>query len=329
MKEEKGYPLDNPAKSSPQGRKKSPERILQEKREKKRRKSKRWGVLITILQGLLSVAFIGMLFTIDVLPFKYTVFALVVFAVLFAITYTTQKRRKLQALGKVLGVLVSIVLVAGTYGLVVANIAFNSVVEEKNDVVMAVTQEVFHVYINDNGRFKIATVNPETHQILITTTPAEYYITIPGVSEGKKDILKNAENYGTDVVMNTLGTLYETEISFYAKVNLANLKEFAEGFTPDKAVRPDKLVKSIDENLETNLSKRQLQQLMKLYLGEDADWKVYSISAKGENSSNYTYSNPKEVSYVVEPDKASVSKIIDLINRMEDGEKLKKSDVSK
>jgi len=332
MKEEKGYSLDNPAKSSPQGRKKSPERILQEKREKKRRKSKRWGVLITVLQGLLSVAFMGMLFIVDVLPFKYTVLALAVFVVLFAITHTTQKHRKLQAFGKFLGVLVSIILVAGTYGLVVANMALNSVVdgkEKKNDAIVAVTQGGFHVYINDNGKYKIATVNPETHQILVTTTPAEYYITIPGVSEGKKDILKNAENYGTDVVMNTLGALYETEIPFYANTNLANLRELLKDFTPDMVVRPDKLIGSVDENMETNLSRRQMQQLMKLYLGEDADWEVYSISAGGTNSSNYTYSAPKEVSFVVEPDKESISRIIDLMNRMKDGERLKKSDFSK
>ena len=35
MKQENKYPLDNPAKSSPQDRKKSPERILKEKKEKK------------------------------------------------------------------------------------------------------------------------------------------------------------------------------------------------------------------------------------------------------------------------------------------------------
>ena len=30
----------------------------------------------------------------------------------------------------------------------------------------------------------IATVNPETHQILLTTTPRDYYVEIPGISGG-------------------------------------------------------------------------------------------------------------------------------------------------
>ena len=46
------------------------------------------------------------------------------------------------------------------------------------------------------------------------------------------------------------------------------------------------------------------------------------------NSSNYTYSDPDKVSFVMEPDKDSVAKAIDLIKRMEDGEKLKASDVA-
>lgn len=330
MKQEKGFPLDNPAKSSPQERKKSMEKILREKQEKKKRKSKRWGIVITILQGIISMGFVGILFTIDVLPFKYTAIVLAVLILLFVITYTTQKRRKMHVLGKILGILVIIVLVAGMYGLVVANMAFDSVVdggEKKNDVVMSVTQEVFHVFINDHGEYRLATVNPEGHQILLTKIPSEYFVAIPGISEGKRDTLKNAEGYGIDAVMAAVGSLYETEILFYANINLADLQESVKSFTPDMAVQPDKLVGSVDKNMETNLSKRQIQQLIKLYLGEDTTWEVYSLDAIGTGSSNYTYSTPDEVSYVVNPDKESVAKIIDLINRVEDGEKLKASDV--
>lgn len=330
MKEEKGYPLDNPAKSSPQGRKKSPERILREKQEKKTRKSKRWGVAVTLLHGLLSLAFLGMMFAIDVLPLKYAAVVLVILIVLFAITYFTQKKRKLHVFGKILAILESIVLAVGILVLVIVNMAFDSVVdggEKKNDVIMSVTQEVFHVFINDNGEYRLATVNPEGHQILLTTIPTEYYVAIPGVSEGKKDTLKNAEGYGVDAVMAAVGTLYETEIPFYANINLTDLQGTLEGLASDMTVSPDKLMDSLGDNIETNLSKRQVQQLIKLYLGEDAEWKVYSINADGVGTSNYTYSTPDEVSYVVNPDKESVAKIIDLINRVEDGEKLKASDV--
>ena len=31
----------------------------------------------------------------------------------------------------------------------------------------------------------IATVNPKTHQILLVTTPRDYYVPIPGISGGR------------------------------------------------------------------------------------------------------------------------------------------------
>lgn len=330
MKQEKEHPLDNPAKSSPQARKKSPERILQERREKKTRKSKRRGVVITAIQGMVSLAFVGMLFTIDVLPFLYTVTVVAGLLILFVITYLTQKKRKLHVLGKILAILVSIILLLGTYVLVVANMTFDSVVdgkEKETDVVVSLTQNVFHVFVNDNGKYRLATVNPERHQILLTNIPSEYFVAIPGVSGGKRDTLKNAESYGVDAVMTAIGSLYETEIPFYAKINLADLQGELDEFTPDIVVSPDKLTESVGENIETNLSKRQVQQLIKLYLGEGAEWKVFSISADGVGTSNYTYTTPKKATYVINPGRESVAKIIELINRVEDGEKLKASDV--
>ena len=81
------------------------------------------------------------------------------------------------------------------------------------------------------------------------------------------------------------------------------------------------------DNIETNLSKRQVQQLVKLYLGEDTEWQVYSVDAEGVGTSNYTYTTPNKATYVINPNQESIAKIMDLIKRMEDGEKLKASDL--
>lgn len=69
----------------------------------------------------------------------------------------------------------------------------------------------------------IATVNPKTHQILLTSTPRDYYVELPGVSGGQKDKLTHAGIYGVDTSMNTLGQLYDTEVQFYARVNFTSL----------------------------------------------------------------------------------------------------------
>ena len=69
----------------------------------------------------------------------------------------------------------------------------------------------------------IMTVNPNTHKILLSTTPRDYYVTIPGVSGEQRDKLTHAGIYGVDVSMATLENLYGIDISYYARVNFTSL----------------------------------------------------------------------------------------------------------
>ena len=68
----------------------------------------------------------------------------------------------------------------------------------------------------------IATVNPKTHQILLVTTPRDYYVEIPGISGGMRDKLTHAGNYGVDVSIDTLEELYQVSIPFYARLNFTS-----------------------------------------------------------------------------------------------------------
>jgi LCP family protein required for cell wall assembly len=74
----------------------------------------------------------------------------------------------------------------------------------------------------------IATVNPTTRQILLTTTPRDYYVDIPGISGGQKDKLTHAGIYGVDASMATLEQLYDTEVNFYARVNFTSLVQMVD-----------------------------------------------------------------------------------------------------
>ena len=69
----------------------------------------------------------------------------------------------------------------------------------------------------------IAVVNPQTHQILLVTTPRDYYVPIPGISGGQRDKLTHAGIYGVDASMRTLGELYETDINYYARLNFTSM----------------------------------------------------------------------------------------------------------
>ena len=98
-----------------------------------------------------------------------------------------------------------------------------------------VTKEPFTIYIsgNDaygtissNGRSDVnilATVNQETKQIILTTTPRDYYVEFPGVTNGQLDKLTHAGIYGVDCSMRTLEEIYGINIDYYVKVNFTSL----------------------------------------------------------------------------------------------------------
>lgn len=69
----------------------------------------------------------------------------------------------------------------------------------------------------------IMTVNPQTRKILLSTTPRDYYVTIPEVSGEKRDKLTHAGIYGVDRSMATLENLYGIDISYYARINFTSL----------------------------------------------------------------------------------------------------------
>lgn len=103
-----------------------------------------------------------------------------------------------------------------------------------------VEQEPFTVYISGidvygaietNSRSDVnimAVVNPNSHQILLVTTPRDFYVEIPGISGGSRDKLTHAGIYGVDASMETLGALYDTDIDFYARVNFTSLVQMVD-----------------------------------------------------------------------------------------------------
>lgn len=145
-------------------------------------------------------------------------------------------------------------LLNGEIGAAIYNEAFTGVIEESiedySDQVRILYQfsidttleqeeknvdEPFNIYISGidvsgsittNSRSDvniIMTVNPNTHKILLTTTPRDYYVTIPGVSGGQRDKLTHAGIYGVDVSMATLENIYGIDITYYARVNFTSL----------------------------------------------------------------------------------------------------------
>lgn len=64
----------------------------------------------------------------------------------------------------------------------------------------------------------IATVNTDTHEILLVSTPRDYFVQL-SISGGAPDKLTHAGIYGIDVCMDTLGMLYDIDINYYFRIN--------------------------------------------------------------------------------------------------------------
>ncbi len=96
-----------------------------------------------------------------------------------------------------------------------------------------VVKEPFNVYISGMDEFgdlstvsrsdvnMLATINPETKDILLTSTPRDYYIPL-ACSEGFEDKLTHSGIYGIECSKETIESLYDIEVDFYGKLNFSS-----------------------------------------------------------------------------------------------------------
>ena len=70
----------------------------------------------------------------------------------------------------------------------------------------------------------VASVNPETHQMLLISIPRDYYVQLDGTT-GYKDKLTHAGIYGIDKSVKTLENLLDIEINYYIKVNFSSVEK--------------------------------------------------------------------------------------------------------
>lgn len=70
----------------------------------------------------------------------------------------------------------------------------------------------------------IATVNTATRQVLLVSTPRDYFVPL-SISGGQRDKLTHAGIYGINVCMDTLGMLYNEDINYYFRINFAGFEQ--------------------------------------------------------------------------------------------------------
>lgn len=110
-------------------------------------------------------------------------------------------------------------------------------IEIKSEV--DVTNSPFSIYISGIDSYgsiatvsrsdvnMIATINPNTKQVLLVSVPRDYYVQLRGTT-GYKDKLTHAGVYGVETSMGTLEDLLDTEINYYARVNFTSLEKIVD-----------------------------------------------------------------------------------------------------
>ena len=68
----------------------------------------------------------------------------------------------------------------------------------------------------------IATVNPNTNKILLTSIPRDYYVKLRG-KNGINDKLTHASYYGIECTVGTIEDLLDIDINYYVKVNFTTV----------------------------------------------------------------------------------------------------------
>ena len=193
----------------------------------------KWGNILLILQGLLSILALVQLWRTQMLPVLY----LVILAALLALLWLLVKRcQEYNVPGKVARVFSVFLCAAMALGCFWAQQGLSALGSMTSGLLTGaeankITKEPFVIYLSgvdtrgeltENARSDVnilAAVNPVTKRVALVNTPRDYYVDLAGTSS--KDKLTHAGLYGVETSMETLGNLYGVNVDHYIRINFA------------------------------------------------------------------------------------------------------------
>ena len=193
----------------------------------------KWGNILLILQGHLTVLALVQLWRTQMLPVLY----LVILAALLALLWLLVKRgQEYTVPGKVARVFSVFLCAAMALGCFWAQQGLSALGSMPSGLLTGaeankITKEPFVIYLSgvdtrgeltENARSDVnilAVVNPVTKQAALINTPRDYYVDLAGTES--KDKLTHAGLYGVETSMATLGNLYGVDVDHYIRINFA------------------------------------------------------------------------------------------------------------
>ena len=191
------------------------------------------GMVLLVLQAILSLAALVQLWRTQMLPVLYLVIITALLVLLWLLVRKCLASRSGAVVARVLSVLLCAALAVGCVWAQQGLTALDSMTSglltgaEANKI----TKEPFVVYlsgVDNRGELTekarsdvniLAVVNPATKRVALINTPRDYYVDLAGTSS--KDKLTHAGLYGVETSMATLGNLYGVNVEHYIRINFA------------------------------------------------------------------------------------------------------------
>lgn len=260
---------------------------------------------------------------------------------------------------------------------------------------VSVTEESFNVYISGIDTYgtvdtsghsdvnMIVTVNPKTHQVLMTSIPRDYYIP-QACQDGMADKLTHTGIWGVESTVEAVDDYFDVDINYYLKVNFSgvtniltaigdievdNPYEFTGGegnyhfekgnikldapqalsyarerqsfvasdemriqnqsrvlegvikkvTSPSILSRYAGLIDALSTSFQTNMSRKEMNALVKMQIDDMPSWNISQISVAGQILDDaYSPASGANVSVVL-PDDESVDNAVKIIKMAQKG----------
>ena len=226
-------PTPPPPKNNNHNHHTEPSRRPTPKKEPQTAEDPKRGMILLVVQALLSVAALIQLWRTQMLPVLY----LVLIAALLVLFWLLVKRcQEYKVPGLVSRVFSVFLCAAMALGCVWAQQGLSALGSMTSGLLTGaeanqITKEPFVVYLSgvdnrgeltDKARSDVnilAVVNPKTKRVALVNTPRDYYVDLAGTDS--KDKLTHAGLYGVETSMATLGNLYGVNVEHYIRINFS------------------------------------------------------------------------------------------------------------
>ena len=191
------------------------------------------GMILLVVQAVLSVAALIQLWRTQMLPVLYLVLIAALLVLLWLLVKRCQEYKVPGLVSRVFSVFLCAAMALGCVWAQQGLSALGSMTSglltgaEANQI----TKEPFVVYlsgVDNRGELTekarsdvniLAVVNPKTKRVALVNTPRDYYVDLAGTDS--KDKLTHAGLYGVETSMATLGNLYGVNVEHYIRINFA------------------------------------------------------------------------------------------------------------